>query len=143
MEETPKIVRLRWNVGDSWNKSFTEQEKKKEKISEALEIGKRPSWVSLSTETSVVSCKGIWIPKSGEKSGILGFGIRNTAQGIRNPLTIKIHNPSSTEKETGNPLPDIWNLRRGILIGSTTEQKNGFAQICSLQICRKSVNTEE
>ena len=119
------------------------RKKKKETILEALEIGKRPSWVSLSTETSVVSCKGIWIPKSGEKSGILGFGIRNTAQGIRNPLTIKIHNPSSTEKETGNPLPDIRNLRHGILIGSTTEQKNGFAQICSLQICRKSVNTEE
>ena len=33
--------------------------------------------------------------------GILGFGIRNTAQGIPIPLTIGIRNPSSTDKEKG------------------------------------------
>ena len=31
---------------------------------------------------------------------ILGFGIRNTTQGIRNPLTIQIWNPSPTDKES-------------------------------------------
>ena len=62
-------------------------------------------------------CKGIWIPGSGKffgklllvESGILGFGIWNTAQGIRNPLTIGIQNSSSTDKEsessTRNPNP--------------------------------------
>ena len=34
------------------------------------------------------------------ESGILGFGIRNTAQGIRNPLTIRIQNSSSTDKKS-------------------------------------------
>ena len=33
------------------------------------------------------------------ESGILGFGIWKTAQGIRNPLTIGIQNPSSTDKD--------------------------------------------
>jgi len=46
-------------------------------------------------------------------SGNLGFGIRNTLElkesGI--PLTIKIQNPSSTDKETGFR---IENSRRGI-----------------------------
>ena len=32
-------------------------------------------------------------------SGILGFGIRNTAQEIRNPTAIGIQNPSSTDRE--------------------------------------------
>ena len=32
-------------------------------------------------------------------SGILGFGIQNTAQGIRNPTAIGIQNPSSTDRE--------------------------------------------
>ena len=53
-------------------------------------------------------CKGIWIPESGKffgklllvESAILGFGIRNTAQGIRNPLTIRIQNSSSTDKKS-------------------------------------------
>ena len=35
------------------------------------------------------------------KSGILGFGIRNTAQGIWIPMTTGIQNPSSTDKECG------------------------------------------
>ena len=38
---------------------------------------------------TIVSCKGIWIPKSENflhvESGILGFGIRNRARGILNP----------------------------------------------------------
>ena len=37
------------------------------------------------------------------ESGILGFGKRNTAQGIRNPLLIAIgiHFPTSIDKESG------------------------------------------
>ena len=61
--------------------------------------------------------KGIRILESGKflpvESGILGFGIRNTAQGIRNPTKIGIRNPSSTYKGR-NPVAGIWNLRRGI-----------------------------
>ena len=34
------------------------------------------------------------------KSVILGFGIRKTTRGIRNPLTIGIQIPSSTDKES-------------------------------------------
>ena len=84
----------------------------------------------------MVICKIIWIPDSRKllllESKILGFGIRNTAQGIRNPtddwnpessstdkdpesstwesgipLTIGIQNPCSTNKDwnpvSGNP----------------------------------------
>ena len=43
------------------------------------------------------------------ESVILGFGIRNTTRGIRNPLTIGIHIPSSTYKESA-----IHNLECGI-----------------------------
>ena len=57
--------------------------------------------------TSIVPYKGIWIPESGKillmesgileillvESEILGLGIRNTTQGIRNPT--KDWNPES------------------------------------------------
>ena len=47
-------------------------------------------------------CKEIRILESEEvlfvESGILGFGIRSTAQGIWNPLTIGIRNPRCTGK---------------------------------------------
>ena len=35
------------------------------------------------------------------KSGILGFWVQNAAQGIQNPLTIGIQDPSPTEKKSG------------------------------------------
>ena len=49
------------------------------------------------------------------ESGILGFGIWKTAQGIWNPLTIGIQNPSksSTDKDW-NPVPGLQNPRSGI-----------------------------
>ena len=40
--------------------------------------------------------------------GILGSGIRNTAQGIRNPLKGGIQNPRSTDKDW-NPVPGLRN----------------------------------
>jgi len=40
------------------------------------------------------------------ESGILGFGIRNTAQGPRNPFNDYIKNPSSTDKKFGIKYPD-------------------------------------
>ena len=40
-------------------------------------------------------------------------GIRNTAKGIRTPITIKIRNPSSNDK-VWNPLPKVRNPQRGI-----------------------------
>ena len=46
------------------------------------------------------------------ESGILGFGIRNTAQGIRNPTNDWNQNPSSNDKY-GNPVPGIRNPQRG------------------------------
>ena len=39
-------------------------------------------------------------------AGILGFGIQNTAQGLRNPFNDCIKNPSSTDKEFGIKYPD-------------------------------------
>jgi len=40
-------------------------------------------------KSELAKCKGVWIPGSDKilqvKSGILGFGIRNTAVRIRNP----------------------------------------------------------
>ena len=40
-------------------------------------------------ESRFALCKGVRVPESGKfwlvESGILGFGIQNTAQGIRNP----------------------------------------------------------
>ena len=44
--------------------------------------------------------------------GILESGIRNTAQGIRNPLKVGIQNPRSTDKDW-NPVLGIRNPRRG------------------------------
>ena len=48
------------------------------------------------------------------ESGILGFGIRNTVQGIRNPTSdwnpeYKLHS-----QRFQNPVPEIRNPRRGI-----------------------------
>ena len=40
--------------------------------------------------------------------GILGSGIRNTAQGVRNPLKGGIQNPRSTDKDW-NPVPGLRN----------------------------------
>ena len=57
-------------------------------------------------------CKGIRIPESGKflwiwnpgnwvvESEILGFGIPNTTQGIRNPTNVAIRNSGSTDKES-------------------------------------------
>ena len=42
-----------------------------------------------------------------------GFGIRNTAQGIKNPSTLKSRVQSSTDKDW-YPVAGIWNPRRGI-----------------------------
>ena len=58
------------------------------------------------------------IPESGKilrvDSGILGFGIRNTAhKESRTPLAIGIQNPSSPQKDW-NPAPGIRNPWRGI-----------------------------
>lgn len=79
---------------------------------------------------AAASCKGIRIPQSGKFSlmesgirknsargfGVLGFEIRNTAQGIRNPLTIGICNPSITDKEPGLQLlePEIYGVESRI-----------------------------
>ena len=62
-----------------------------------------------------------WNPESGEnllmESGILGFGIRNTAQDSGITLTIEIQNPSSTDRDWNPvtahriPLLGIQNLR--------------------------------
>ena len=53
-------------------------------------------------------CKGIRIPECKKfllvESGILGFGIWNTAQGIRNPISID---------KDWNPVIGIWNPRCG------------------------------
>ena len=62
---------------------------------------------------------GSWTPESGKfflmESGILSFGIRNTAQWIQIPLTIGIRNPIFTDKIqymcTLNPEPAAWESR--------------------------------
>ena len=50
------------------------------------------------------------------ESEILGFGKRNTAQGIRNPLMIAIGNPLPNfhGQRIWNPVSGIRNPRRGI-----------------------------
>ena len=59
------------------------------------------------------------------ESGIFrGFGVRNAAQGIRNPLTIEIQSPTSTDKDW-NPVPGIrnpreWNPESKTLLHSLT-----------------------
>ena len=51
--------------------------------------------IKVSCNAGIALCKGIWIPESGKlllvqlEFGTLGFEIRNTAQGIRIPLTIR------------------------------------------------------
>ena len=59
---------------------------------------------------TIVSCKGIWIPKSENflhvESGILGFGIRNRARGIPNPtkkMESGIQFPLTLESTARNP----------------------------------------
>ena len=70
------------------------------------------------------SCKRIRIPECKKfllvesriwenllvESEILDFGIRNTAQGIRNPTNFGIRNPISPDKDW-NPVIGIWNPR--------------------------------
>ena len=73
------------------------------------------------------SCKGIWIPECRKfllvesriwenllvESGILGFGIQNTAQEIRNPANFWIRNQISIDKDW-NPVIGIWDPWCGI-----------------------------
>ena len=52
--------------------------------------GKEKIWIKQYIYSSYIAqCQGILIPESGKillmESGNLGFGIQNTAQGIRNP----------------------------------------------------------
>ena len=74
----------------------------------------------VSIDYKITQCRGIRIPESVKfflvESGILGFGIQNKAQGIRNPT--KDLNPESTKKDS-NQLPGIRNPRRGILKSKT------------------------
>ena len=66
----------------------------------------------------IAQCKGIRISESGKillvESGILGFGIRYTANGIRNPSNDcnLDQNPSYTDKK--NTVPGNRNSRGGI-----------------------------
>ena len=67
----------------------------------------RPMYVNPDIRILEMFACGIWKPGSmfaNKKSGILGFGTRNTTQGI--------HNPSSTDKEY--PVPGIRKPWRGI-----------------------------
>ena len=92
---------------------------------------------SLTRLAYFASCKGIQIPESGKfllvESGILGFAIRNTSQGFRNPINDR--NPESKflwqrlEFSTLNLEPTAWNqefktvldsLRWGFLLIKTT-----------------------
>ena len=66
---------------------------------------------------SIGPCEGIRILESAKfllvESGILGFGIRNTAQGIRNPT--KDWNPIQvSSRKDWNQVPGIRNPRLGI-----------------------------
>ena len=62
------------------------------------------------TSQNIAPCEGIWISESGKfllvNSEIQGFGMRNTALGIRNPTNDWIQNAISTDKGR-NPLPGI------------------------------------
>ena len=62
---------------------------------------------------NIATCEeGIWISKS-LKSGIQGFGIRNTAEGFLNPTNDWNQNPRFTDKGR-NQVPGIRNPRCGI-----------------------------
>ena len=88
----------------------------------------------VSIDYKITQCRGIRIPESVKfflvESGILGFGIQNKAQGIRNPT--KDLNPESTKKDS-NQLPGIRNPRRGILKSRTVLHSLtwGKYQLCS------------
>ena len=63
---------------------------------------------------NIAPCEeGIWISES-VKSGIQGFGIRNTAEGFLNPSKDWNQNPRSNDKGR-NRVPGIRNPRCGIL----------------------------
>ena len=77
---------------------------------------------------SIAPCKGIRIPKSGNVllvgSGILGFGIRNTAQWIWNPT--ENWNPESNfnfqrlESSIWNPESTVWNAESKAVLDCLT-----------------------
>jgi len=65
----------------------------------------------------------LWNPEFGKlffvESGILGFGTRNKAQGIRNPLCIGIGNPSCSGLR-GNPESRTWSPESKAVVDSLT-----------------------
>ena len=73
--------------------------------------------------------KGIWIPKSGKflfmESGILGFGISNTAQEIPNPTNDDWNSESKFLRQrlkscTWNPESTAWNPKSNTVLDSLT-----------------------
>ena len=52
--------------------------------------------------------------KRGTEKGILGFGIRNSTQGIRNPAYDWNLESKFYGQEICNPIPGIWNLESSL-----------------------------
>ena len=113
--------------GSGWELSLTLSSSFSVIVSRSLISGHTPHDLNAGNRLEVAWCKGIRIPESKRvllfgsrirenflvESHILGFGIRNTAQGIRNPTDNCNLDPSSTDKDwnppPGNPESTKWN----------------------------------
>ena len=93
-----------------------------------------PLWRAVSKQC-IAPCNGIRIPECGKflfmESGILGFGIRNTAQGIRNHtndcnLESKFY-WQRLESSTWNPESKAWNPESRTVLDSL---KGGEMRYC-------------
>ena len=104
----------------------------------------RGNWrraVIVISEFTFSPCRGIRILNPGTfllvESENLGFGIRNTVQGFRNPRSIGIRNPSSIDKESGihgvesrsKTVPLRW-FFFSLLVGIQFSDQGKFQESC-------------
>ena len=137
--------------GSGWELSLTLSSSFSVIVSRSLISGHTPHDLNAGNRLEVAWCKGIRIPESKRvllfgsrirenflvESHILGFGIRNTAQGIRNPTDNCNLDPSSTDKDwnppPGNPESTKWNPESKTVLDSLAWAVRGYELRSSLK----------
>ena len=133
-----------WQINEKINKGTNKQAcKKKTALHQRTTTGNLGSWRNTKFpyypfQNLLAPCKGlIRFPESGKSLLVesriwenFAYGIRNITQGIPNPITFGIQNPSSTDKYW-NPVSGIRNLQRGIQNPGLSQIPLHGANLCS------------